>query len=102
MPLVWRNLQVRILNVRFIKLKLKLENVIPIAVSTEKRRSRSYLKYAAIAVLGLAIAGAVYTNQYVNTIEEHNIAAQEQAHEHVDKKFKKRLLLFQIRYLLLP
>ncbi|MGF1557224.1 SPOR domain-containing protein [Paucihalobacter sp.] len=66
-----------------------IEKVIPIAVSTEKRRSRSYLKYAAIAVLGLAVAGAVYTHQYVNNIEEHNVAAQEQAHEQVDKKVQE-------------
>lgn len=62
-----------------------LEKVIPIALTPEKRKNRSYLKYAAIAVLGLAVAGAVYTNQYLNKVEQHNVAAQEQAHEQVDK-----------------
>lgn len=66
-----------------------LEKVIPIAVTPEKRKNRSYLKYAALAILGLAVAGAVYTNQYVNTIEEHNVTAQEQAHEQVDKKVQE-------------
>jgi hypothetical protein len=62
-----------------------LEKVIPIAVTPEKRNNKSYLKYAAIAVISLAIAGTVYTNRYFNQVEQHNVAAQEQAHEQVDK-----------------
>ena len=66
-----------------------IEKVIPIAVSTEKRKSKSYLKYAAIAVVALTLGGLVASNFYVNQIETHNQLAQQEAEKRLDTKIQQ-------------
>lgn len=67
----------------------RIEKVIPIAVTTEKRKSRSYLKYAAIAVVALTLGGLVASNFYVNQIETHNQLAQQEAEKQLDTKIQQ-------------
>ncbi|WP_339328746.1 SPOR domain-containing protein [Aestuariivivens sediminicola] len=66
-----------------------LERVIPIGVTPEKRKSKSYLKYAAVAVIALALGGFTASNYYVNKIETHNQLAQEQANEQLEIKIQE-------------
>lgn len=65
-----------------------IERVIPIAVTPEKRQSKSYLKYAAIAVVTLGLAGFGFNN-YVNTVAQHNQIAQEEANTQLDSQIQE-------------
>ena len=67
----------------------RIEKVIPIAVTTEKRKSKAYLKYAAIAVVALTLGGLVASNFYVNKIEAHNQLAQQEAEKQLDSKIQQ-------------
>jgi len=66
-----------------------LENVIPIAVTPEKRRARPYLKYAAIAVIALTIGGFGVANYNMNAINAHNEIAQEEANLQLEHKIQE-------------
>lgn len=66
-----------------------IEKVIPITVTPEKRKSRPYLKYAAIALIALTLGGLVASNYYVNQIEQHNQLAQEEATQQLDNKIQQ-------------
>lgn len=66
-----------------------LEKVIPIAITPEKRRSKSYLKYAAIAVTFIALGGLGASNYYVNQIEQHNQLAQQEANTQIENRVQK-------------
>ena len=66
-----------------------IEKVVPIAVTPEKRKSRPYLKYAAIALIALSLGGLVSSNYYVNQIETHNQLAQEEANMQLENKIQE-------------
>ena len=67
----------------------EIEKVIPIAITPEKRKSRSYLKYAAIAVIALGLGGFTASNYYINQIETQNQIAQEEANQQLDAKVQE-------------
>ena len=66
-----------------------IEKVIPLTITPEKRKSRPYLKYAAIAVVALTLGGFAASNYYVNQIESQNKIAQEKANEQLDTKVQE-------------
>ena len=66
-----------------------IEDVIPLTITPEKRKSRPYLKYAAIALIALTVGGFVASNYYVNDIENHNQLAQEEANQRLDVKVQE-------------
>lgn len=66
-----------------------IEKVVPIAVTTEKRKARPYLKYAAVALLALTLGGFTASNYYVNQIESHNQLAQEEATQQLENKIQQ-------------
>ncbi|WP_431133176.1 SPOR domain-containing protein [Psychroserpens mesophilus] len=66
-----------------------IENVIPIAVTPEKRKSRPYLKYAAIAVIALAVGGFAASNYHMKQIDTHNQLAQEEANQRLETKVQE-------------
>lgn len=66
-----------------------LEEKAPIAITPERRKSRPYLKYAAVAVLALAIGGFMTSQYYLNSIEKHNQIAEEQAQESLESKIQE-------------
>lgn len=66
-----------------------IEKVIPIAVTPEKRKLRSYLKYAAVAVIALGLGGFTASNYYIQQIETHNQMAQEEANQQLDAKIQE-------------
>ncbi|MEL0455230.1 SPOR domain-containing protein [Flavobacteriaceae bacterium SZ-1-7] len=66
-----------------------LEKVVPIAVTYEKRKSKSYLKYAAVALVALTLGGFAASNYYANQIEKHNQLAQEEAEKQLDSKIQQ-------------
>lgn len=66
-----------------------IEEVIPITITTEKRKSKPYLKYAAVALIALTLGGFAASNYYVNQIETHNQLAQEEATKQLDEKIQQ-------------
>ena len=66
-----------------------IEKVVPITVTPEKHKSRSYLKYAAVAVVALSLGGFMASNYYINQIEAHNQMAQEEANQQMDAKVQE-------------
>lgn len=66
-----------------------IEATTPIAVTVEKRKSKGYLKYAAIALIALTIGGLGASKFYVDNIETHNQLAQQEATEQLDKKIQE-------------
>ncbi len=66
-----------------------IEKTAPIAITQEKRKSRNYLKYAAIAVLALTLGGFVASNYYLNQIENHNQLAQQVATQEIENKIQE-------------
>ncbi|OEK06143.1 sporulation protein [Flavivirga aquatica] len=66
-----------------------IEKVIPITVTQEKRKNRSYLKYAAVVLIALTMGGFAASNAYVNQVEEHNQLAQEKATKQLDTKIQQ-------------
>ena len=66
-----------------------IEDVIPITVTPEKRKSRPYLKYAAIALIALTVGGLTASNYYMNQIDTHNQLAQEEANQRLETKVQE-------------
>jgi len=72
--------------------KKKVENIekaTPIAFTPEKRKSRNYLKYAAVAILALTLGGFGASNYYLNQIESHNQLAQQEATQEIENKIQE-------------
>ena len=66
-----------------------IEKVVPLTISQEKRKSRPYLKYAAVALIALTLGGFAASNYYVNQIEAYNQMAQEEAAQQLDTKIQQ-------------
>ncbi len=66
-----------------------IEKVIPIGVTPEKRKTKPYLKYAAVALIALTLGGVAASNFYVKKIEQHNQMAQEEATKQLDTKIQQ-------------
>lgn len=72
-----------------------IEKVIPINVTPEKRKSKPYLKYAAIALLALTAGGFTASNYYVDQIETHNQLAQEEATQQLESKIQEATFVIE-------
>ena len=72
-----------------------LEATTPIAITTERRKSRSYLKYASIAVLALTLGGWLSSNYYLGQIESHNQIAQEEANREIENKVQEATFVIE-------
>ncbi|WP_412987546.1 SPOR domain-containing protein [Pontimicrobium sp. IMCC45349] len=66
-----------------------IEKVVPLTITPEKRKSKPYLKYAAIALIALTIGSFTASNYYVNQIEQHNLLAQEEANKAIENKVQE-------------
>lgn len=72
-----------------------IEKVIPLNVTLEKRKTRPYLKYAAVALIALTVGGFMASNYYVNNIETHNQLAQEQATQQLESKIQEATFVIE-------
>ncbi|NNC49622.1 MAG: HU-CCDC81 and SPOR domain-containing protein [Flaviramulus sp.] len=66
-----------------------IEKVIPISITREKRKTKPYLKYAAVALIALTLGGFAASNYYVKQIEQHNQIAQQEALQQLDNKIQQ-------------
>jgi len=73
----------------------KIEKVVPIAFTPERRKSSGYLKYAAIAVVALTLGGFVASNYYVENINTQNQIAQEEANQQLESKIQEATFVIE-------
>ncbi|GGG36196.1 SPOR domain-containing protein [Bizionia arctica] len=73
----------------------EIEKVIPIAFTPERRKSRGYLKYAAVAVIALTLGGFVASNYYVENINSQNQIAQEEANLQLESKIQEATFVIE-------
>jgi len=66
-----------------------LEDKIPIFISPEKRATRPYLKYAAIALVALTIAGFSGMKIYESGVKKHNFAAKQKANTLIESQIQQ-------------
>ncbi|WP_372754775.1 SPOR domain-containing protein [Mariniflexile sp.] len=66
-----------------------IEKVIPLTVTHEKRKSKPYFKYAAVALIALTMGGLVSSKYYIDQIEQHNQIAQEKANQQLEAKIEQ-------------
>lgn len=66
-----------------------IEKIIPLTFTPEKRKSRPYLKYAAVGFIALTLGGFGASNYYVNEIEQHNQIAQKVATQKLDAQIQQ-------------
>ena len=67
----------------------ELEEKAPIQFTPERRNSRSYLKYAAVAVVALGLSGFAGLNYYSNQVTEHNVAEQQVAESQLQHQIQE-------------
>lgn len=72
-----------------------IEKVIPLSITPEQRKTRPYLKYAAVAVIALGLIGVGMSNYYVGQIETQNQIAQEQAHAQLETKVQEATFIIK-------
>lgn len=73
----------------------ELEKVIPLTFTPEKRKSRPYLRYAAVALIALTVGGLGMSKFYVNQIETHNQIAQEEANKQLENKIQEATFIIE-------
>lgn len=72
-----------------------LEDIIPLSITPEARENRSYLKYAAIALIALTVGGFATSTYFNNQVEAHNQLAQEAANEQLDVKVQEATFVIE-------
>ncbi|RED48897.1 HU domain-containing protein [Seonamhaeicola aphaedonensis] len=66
-----------------------IEKVVPIAITSKQRKARPYLRYAAVALIALALGGFAASNYHINNIKAHNQLAQEEAELQLDNQIQQ-------------
>ncbi|MCP9199347.1 SPOR domain-containing protein [Gramella sp. GC03-9] len=67
----------------------QLEEKTPLHFTPERRKSRSFLKYAAVAVVALGLSGFAGLNIYSNQVSQHNIAEQQKAESKLHQQIQQ-------------
>ncbi len=68
---------------------IAIEKQTPIAITPEKRKTKPYLKYAAVALIVLTLGGLGGSKYYVDSIETHNKIAQQEANLQLESKIQE-------------
>ncbi len=67
----------------------QLEEKTPIFFTPERRKTPSYLKYAAIGLLALGLSGVAGLNIYSDQVTKHNIAEQQEAENKLQQQIQE-------------
>jgi len=73
----------------------EVEKVIPIAVTPERRKSRPYLRYAAVALVFLTLGGLASSQYYVSQVETHNQMAEQEAQQALEQKIQEATFVIE-------
>lgn len=71
-----------------------IEEKTPIAFTPERRASFGWMKYAAIAVIGLGVAG-LGGFKYLKDVEAHNYAAEQEAQTQIDERIQQATFVIE-------
>ena len=66
-----------------------LEKKTPIHITPERRKAPAYLKYAAIGLVAIALAGFGGMKLYENSVQDHNFAEKEKAESLVESQIQE-------------
>lgn len=66
-----------------------LEEKVPVRFTPQRRRSQPYLKYAAIGLVALGLAGFTGLNIYSNQVTEHNVAEIQAAETQLQQQIQQ-------------
>jgi nucleoid DNA-binding protein len=77
------------------EVKILEEEVPTIAFTPEKRESRSYLKYAAIFVMALGVAGTVGYKLFENHVEQQTLIVETAVQKKVQNKIQEATFLIE-------
>ncbi|MFD2563616.1 HU domain-containing protein [Aquimarina rubra] len=66
-----------------------IEETTPIAFTPERRSERPYLRYAAVAILGLGLIGSLGLNEFNNRINLHNDGLSIKAEKEIENKIQE-------------
>ncbi|MCB0437874.1 MAG: SPOR domain-containing protein [Mangrovimonas sp.] len=73
----------------------EVEKIIPIAVTPEKRKSKPYLRYAAVALIALTLGGFASSYYYVDQVEQHNLMAEQEAQQALEHKIQEATFVIE-------
>ena len=66
-----------------------LEKVVPLTITTEKRKTKPYLRYAAVALIALTLGGFAVSKYHANNVKTHNQLAQEEATQQLENQIQQ-------------
>ncbi len=72
-----------------------LEEKAPIFISPERRTARPYLKYAAIAIIAISVAGFSGLKLYEGTVQKHNFAEKQKANTLVENQIQEATFVIE-------
>ena len=72
-----------------------LEEKVPVFISPERRTSGSYLKYAAIAIVAISIAGFSGMKLYEGSVQKHNFAEKQKANTIVENQIQEATFVIE-------
>ena len=72
-----------------------LEEKTPVFISPERRASGSYLKYAAIAIVTISIAGFSGMKLYEGSVQKHNFAEKQKANTIVENQIQEATFVIE-------
>lgn len=73
----------------------EVEKVVPIAVTPEKRKTRPYLRYAAVALVFLTLGGLASSKYYIAQVETHNQMAEREAQGALEQKIQEATFVIE-------
>ena len=72
-----------------------LEEKVPVYLSPERRAYGSYLKYAAIAIVAISIAGFSGMKLYEGSVQKHNFAEKQRANTIVENQIQEATFVIE-------
>lgn len=64
------------------------EEIKVVELSTTNNTSKGYLKYAAVGILAVGLAGALGLNWYTNNVKKHNLQVQNEVQQQMQSKIE--------------
>jgi nucleoid DNA-binding protein len=68
---------------------------VPLYISSERRSSKTYLKYAAIALVAISIAGFSGMKLYEGEVQKHNFAEKQKANSIVENQIQEATFILE-------
>lgn len=73
----------------------KIEKKVPLYITPERRSKKTYLKYAAIALVAISIAGFSGMKLYEGEVQKHNFAEKQKANTIVETQIQEATFIIE-------